>query len=99
MKAKFPLCLLFVLMAAVIAQADESRQDQAEQAKTLSGMSIVGNDEAPKSLYIVPWKSSKVGRDIVLNMPERKGFTPVDPDVFGRKIDYYYFSKTSKTGR
>ena len=29
--------------------------------KELSGMSIVGNDDAPKSLVIVPWKSSELG--------------------------------------
>ena len=31
-----------------------------EEVKELSGISIVGNKEAPKSLYIVPWKNSEV---------------------------------------
>ena len=35
--------------------------DKEPAAKELSGMSIVGNDEAPKALYIVPWKSSEIG--------------------------------------
>ena len=29
--------------------------------KELSGISIIGNEEAPKSLYIVPWQNSEVG--------------------------------------
>lgn len=53
-------------VAAVAATAD-SKQTQAEPAqstpkadagpKALSGMSILGNQEAPKALVIVPWKS------------------------------------------
>jgi hypothetical protein len=37
-------------------------QDKNEGGdKALSGMSILGNLEAPKSLVIVPWKSSELG--------------------------------------
>src|SRR5262245_5657596 len=34
---------------------------KANDDKTLSGMSILGNQEAPKALVIVPWKSSQLG--------------------------------------
>jgi hypothetical protein len=53
-----------VLFSAVISAADDMKsvnKDDKSEAKELSGMSIVGNDEAPKSLYIVPWKSSEIG--------------------------------------
>ena len=39
--------------------------EAADEDKLLSGMSIVGNDEAPKSLVIVPWKSSPAPRQLV----------------------------------
>lgn len=62
----------------------------------MSGMSILGNDEAPKSLVIVPWKSSQLG-----DMP---GFSkllddatqPVDKDVFMRELAYYQIRSNSK---
>ncbi len=61
-------------------------------AKELSGMSIVGNDEAPKSLYIVPWKSSELGVEAGLTMFLNEGDVPVDRDVFKRQLDFYQIS-------
>ena len=62
------------------------------EAKELSGMSIVGNDEAPKSLYIVPWKSSELGIEADLTMFLNEGEVPVDRDVFKRQLDFYQIS-------
>lgn len=39
------------------SKADSAKQDDSEP-KEISGMSIVGNNETPTSLVIVPWKSS-----------------------------------------
>ena len=39
--------------------------DGDDEAKALSGISIVGNKEAPKALYIVPWKSSELGLSLI----------------------------------
>jgi hypothetical protein len=61
-------------------------------AKELSGMSIVGNDEAPKALYIVPWKSSDVGAETSLSMTLTERAAPVDRDVFMRQLDFYEVS-------
>jgi hypothetical protein len=55
-------------------------------------MSIVGNDEAPKSLYIVPWKSSEIGVETSLNMMLNDRAVPVDRDVFQRQLDFYELS-------
>jgi len=52
-------------------------------------MSIVGNDETPKALYIVPWKSSEIGVETSLNMMLNEGDVPVDRDVFIRQLDFY----------
>ena len=34
----------------------ETTGDGVSQPKTMSGMSVLGNEEAPKSLVIVPWQ-------------------------------------------
>jgi len=61
-----------------------------DEVKVISGMSIIGNDEAPKSLFIVPWKSSEIGSDTGLTSGLLDdSMRPVDRDVFMREIDYY----------
>jgi len=89
------LSLLMVLVPAftVIAASDDPGKEPKEQeAKELSGMSIVGNDEAPKSLYIVPWKSSELGVESSLNMLLDDRLNPVDKEVFLRQLSYYTVS-------
>jgi hypothetical protein len=64
--------------------------------KTMSGMSILGNEETPKSLVIVPWKSSEMGDSISLSDTLDDRATPVDKEVFLREIRYYEIRKTEK---
>lgn len=70
-------------------QAGEEQGDGFEKPKTLSGMSILGNEEAPKSLVIIPWKSSELGDDISLSDTLDDRARPVDKDVFLRELSYY----------
>lgn len=88
------LCVCLVLFPAVLAAAGDVNGDEQSKAKELSGMSIVGNDEAPKSLYIVPWKSSEVGAETSLNTLLNEGDVPVDRDVFKRQLDFYKVSSS-----
>ena len=68
--------------------------------KELSGMSIVGNDDAPKALVIVPWKSSAMGNALDVSRSLDDGRDPVDRDVFVRELDYYQIrSESSGAGR
>jgi hypothetical protein len=60
--------------------------------KELSGISIVGNDEAPKSLYIVPWKGSEIGAGTSMGMELSNSAVPVDRDVFMRQLEFYKVS-------
>ena len=92
MYRKFSLCLCFVLFTAVTAVAQDAETKKEQDAKEMSGMSIVGNDEAPKSLYIVPWKSSEIGVETSLNTLLNEGDVPVDRDVFKRQLDFYIVS-------
>ena len=71
------------------AQATEEQGDGIKKAKTLSGMSILGNEEAPKSLVIVPWKSSELGDDISLSDTLDDRARPVDKEVFLRELSFY----------
>ena len=89
MYRKLVVCLCVVLLPAVIAMAQDEDKDNESEAKELSGMSIVGNDEAPKSLYIVPWKSSEIGVETSLEMMLNEGEVPVDRDVFKRQLEFY----------
>jgi hypothetical protein len=86
------LCVCLVLFPAVLVAAEDVNNDGQSEAKKLSGMSIVGNDEVPKSLYIVPWKSSEVGVETHLDTMLNEGDVPVDRDVFKRQLGFYHLS-------
>ena len=67
----------------------EENGDGIKNPKTLSGMSILGNEEAPKSLVIIPWKSSELGDDISLADTLDDRARPVDKVVFLRELSFY----------
>jgi len=95
MYRKLILCLYIVLFSAALVLAQDVKDvnnDKQSQAKELSGISIVGNDEAPKSLYIVPWKSSEIGVKTSFDMMLNEGDIPVDRDVFRRRLEFYQVS-------
>src|SRR5262245_62107449 len=80
------LVCLSLLVAAAPALAE---QPPAKADKQMSGMSVVGNDDAPKALVIVPWKSSVLGDTLDVTRGLDAGRGPVDRDVFKRELDYY----------
>jgi len=90
------LCCLVLLLLAGVAGGEDTT-DQGD--KLLSGMSIVGNDEAPKSLVIVPWKSSELGDTLDVSRGLDDGRQPVDREVFKRQLDYYQIRLTSASMR
>ena len=88
----------------VVAQAEDADTQQQEEEtpavaattdaasgapKTLAGMSILGNEEAPKSLVIVPWKSSEIGDGLGVTDAIDERARPVDKEVFLREVHYY----------
>lgn len=90
--------LLFVpllLATSVVLAADgpEAKGDASakkdERPKTLDGMSILGNQEAPKSLVIVPWKSSELGGSLDISTIFDDSRQPIDKEVFMRALSYY----------
>ena len=52
-------------------------------------MSILGNQEAPKALVIVPWKSSELGNGPGVSTMLDDSRLPIDKEVFMRMLSYY----------
>jgi hypothetical protein len=80
-------------------QADEAQPKTEEDGKLTSvpggkalGMSILGNQEAPKALVIVPWKSSELGNGPSVSTLLDDSRRPVDKEVFMRMLLYYEIS-------
>jgi hypothetical protein len=89
--------IVTLLFAAASAMAEDKAPKQAAKAektapadaKQLNGISILGNQEAPKSLVIVPWKGSEIGDMPGLSRLLDDSVQPVDKDVFMRELSYY----------
>lgn len=100
---KFLLTVLLLLLPMAFAFGEEpstAAKDEAapeaaaEEAdpkgpRLMSGMSILGNEEAPKALVIVPWKASELGADISLSDTLDDRARPVDKEVFLRELRFY----------
>jgi hypothetical protein len=99
-----PCTLLVVLVltpAALFAQQEKDKPEaspaktEASPAKTekddkvVSGMSILGNQDAPKSLVIVPWKGSELGDSVGISTMLDDSRLPIDKEVFMRMLSYY----------
>jgi len=77
-------------------QTKEAQSKTEEDGKLTSvpggkalGMSILGNQEAPKALVIVPWKSSKLGNGPSVSTLLDDSRQPIDKEVFMRMLSYY----------
>jgi len=87
--------ILLIGWAILSAQMAVAADDEV---KELSGISIIGNKEAPKSLYIVPWKNSEVGVETSLTsglLDESSRL--IDREVFMRELDYYELGQTPQS--
>jgi hypothetical protein len=84
-------------------QAEKAQAKPDEGAKLTSvpdakalGMSILGNQDAPKSLVIVPWKSSELGATPGISPILDDSRQPVDKEVFMRALRYYEIRSKTK---
>lgn len=84
-------------------QTEEAQTQTEKDAKVVSvpeekalGMSILGNQDAPKSLVIVPWKSSELGRSPGSSAMLDDSRQPVDKEVFMRALRYYEIRSEKK---
>jgi hypothetical protein len=90
-------CLVLFSALMIGAQANGADEPGNADAKLVSGMSILGNKEAPMSLFIVPWKTSELGAETNLTRTLNERHLPVDRDVFLRELAFYQASLDSKT--
>ena len=85
--------VLFVplLLATGVVLADDAPKagPEAGDAKEVSGMSVLGNQEAPKALVLVPWKSSEIGASLGISTMLDDSKQPIDKEVFMRALSYY----------
>jgi len=77
-------------------EAAEKQTETDKDGKLISvpggkalGMSILGNQEAPKALVIVPWKRSELGNVPGISTQLDDSKLPVDKEVFMRMLGYY----------
>ena len=104
LRVSIGFCLLLgSLMATAADRADEANRGEARAAASsatkgkgvptgdvvMSGLSILGNEETPKELVIVPWKSSQLADAPGISRLLDDGTQPVDKDVFMRELAYY----------
>ena len=71
------------------AKTDEEGKLISVQGSKALGMSILGNQEAPKALVIVPWKSSELGNTMGISTMLDDSRQPVDKELFLRMLSYY----------
>jgi hypothetical protein len=105
------LGVLALSPAAFLAQQEKDKPEAAsakteatpvktdKDDKVISGMSILGNQDAPKSLVIVPWKSSELGDSVGISTMLDDSRLPIDKEVFMRMLSYYEIrSETAHPG-
>ena len=78
--------------AAAATEATEKPKGDVQ----MSGMSVLGNDDTPKSLALVPWKTSLLGDAPSLSKLLDDSTQPVDKEVFMRELSYYQIKTDSK---
>jgi hypothetical protein len=71
------------------AKTEEDGKLTAVPGGKALGMSILANQEAPKALVIVPWKSSELGNGPSVSTLLDDSRRPVDKEVFLRMLSYY----------
>lgn len=85
---------VFILLTLSLAVTPAgAAKKKKEDVVEMSGISIIGNRELPKTLFIVPWKNSEVGVETELTNTLNEGMQPLDREVFQRELDYYELSK------
>jgi hypothetical protein len=90
---KRPTLVLSLCLLAPFAAAEEEvvTVERAAEALELDAIAITGNDELPRILAIVPWKSAEPGEvpgrpvDSLLN----EVIAPIDRREYRRQLSYH----------
>jgi hypothetical protein len=96
--------LLSVLISGILLSlsqsglADKVKQNKARSNETvLQGMSVMGNNEQPKVLYLIPWQPPSVLRDVPDPPPKtiKNAMLMMDPVNHQKQLN---FSQHLKVG-
>jgi hypothetical protein len=79
------------------AEAEDGPTLIAVPGGSALGMSVLGNQEAPTSLVIVPWKTSELGTSMGISPILDDSRQAVDRDVFMRALRYYQIRVSDTT--
>ncbi len=83
--------IALLMLAGLIVSVGMLSSVRAEDRLDLDGTSIKGSRELPKILYIVPWKSTRLG--VLEEGAGSNSFDTemkmLDRDVFRRQVEYY----------
>ncbi len=82
LKNKIPMGLILISAASF---------SQAETRMEMQGTSVIGNQELPKILYVVPWKKSGLPdmRRPPISQLVNEVLAPLDREEFRREIYYH----------
>ena len=78
-------------LLAVLICVGISGATQAEERLEMEGTAIIGNQELPKVLYIVPWKQSELPdlSEPPLQSLIDDALAPIDREEFRREVLYH----------
>ena len=81
------LRICFALSALIIISTHAFSDERLD----MQGTAIIGNQELPRVLYIVPWKQSELPNmaDLPLESLIDDALAPVDREEFKRQLDYH----------
>jgi len=87
-------CLIALPGLALAQEASTSSPPRDNKPVELPGASVIGNQELPVGLDIVPWRPSSAGEvkdgpTQLLDAP----LQPIDPEVFRRELSIYEANK------
>jgi len=84
-----------LIALAVASGAIAADNNQPDDIKQMKGISIQGDKEAPKSLYIVPWHKAerKQNTSLSTNLVDNE-MQAVDHDSFTQQLRLYELSKS-----
>ena len=95
MKQKYVNIMITLALLCISTGIPAAEDKQDEGVKELTGISIVGDKEAPRSLYIVPWQSSELQQATSLsNSLVDNTMQAVDRASFQRQLRLYELSKS-----
>jgi hypothetical protein len=94
--AKKPVRTAAAVAAHTAAQPTEANAEKPQGDVKMSGMSVLGNDDSPKSLALVPWKASQLGDAPSISKLLDDSTQPVDKEVFMRELAYHQIKTDSK---